>query len=133
MDICCGLTMVARLQSVYAEEDAVLIHDVPLLVCPTCHSSFIAPEIELDYLMFAHYCATDGVKAASLSHAIGEEKIFSILERYPEDLRCRKGVRVVSEQIDILLDLLNLAIQTKDAVWQEELKEKLQKMHSLLT
>jgi hypothetical protein len=132
MDICCGLTMVARLRSVYSEEEAVWIHDVPWLICPTCHSSLIAPDIELDYQMFAHHCATDGVKEASLADAIGEEKILAILERYPEDQRCLQGVRVIPEQIDFLLDLFNLAIRTNDKVWQAELKEKLQLLQSHL-
>lgn len=125
MDVCCGLPMVARLQSVYSEENAVLIHDVPLLVCPTCQSSTIAPCFELDYQMYAYNCGTDRLRTASLADAVGEERILAFLEKYPEDIRCHMGVRVIPEQIDILLDLLNLAIRSNDVLWQTELKKKL--------
>ncbi|GAX91435.1 hypothetical protein EFBL_3104 [Effusibacillus lacus] len=125
MDHCCGLTMVARLQDVYSE-NSVFIQDVPVLYCPTCQNSFIAPEIELDYHLFAHNCATDGLRSASLADAAGDDKILGILERYPEDIRIRTSQRVVQEQIDSTLDLLNVAKHMDDKVWQQELLERLQ-------
>lgn len=130
MDHCCGLTMVARLQNVFTE-GSVLMQDVPILFCPTCHHSLIAPEIEVDYQMFVHNCATDRVRSASLADAIGDEKILKILDLYPEDIRVKTGQRVVQEQIDSTLDLLNFAKQSGDDDWHRDLLERLKMFRDL--
>ncbi|MFC4768767.1 hypothetical protein [Effusibacillus consociatus] len=130
MDHCCGLTMVARLQNVFTE-GSVLMQDVPILFCPTCHNSLIAPEIEMDYQLYAHNCAADGVRSASLPDAIGEEKILDILDRYPEDIRVKTGQRVIREQIDSTLDLLNFAKQLGEHEWCQELLERLKLFRDL--
>ncbi|WP_018132579.1 hypothetical protein [Effusibacillus pohliae] len=130
MDHCCGLTMVARLQNVFTE-GSVLMQDVPILFCPTCHHSVIAPEIELDYQIYAHHCATDGIRSASLPDAIGDERILQILDKYPEDIRVATGQRVVQEQIDMTLDLMNFAKQIDDQDWYQELVERLRMFREL--
>lgn len=130
MDNCCGLTMVARLQNVYTE-GSVLVQDVPLLFCPTCQYSLIAPDIELDYQLFAHNCETDGVRSGSLTDAAGEDKILAVLEKYPEDERIHTGQRVIREQFDITLDLLNFAQSMQDLEWSRELVERLRMFRQL--
>ncbi|MFD2171381.1 hypothetical protein [Tumebacillus lipolyticus] len=124
--LCCGLSMIAIMRSVYSD-GGVLIHDVPLLCCPTCHRSHLAPELELDFIMLAHHAETDGVKVASLQEAIGSEKIEQVLHTYPEDERHRSGRRVLPEQIDSLLDMINLAKSLDDQKWQAELVEQLKR------
>ncbi len=124
--LCCGLSMIAIMRSVYSD-GGVLIHDVPLLCCPTCHRSHLAPELELDFIMLAHHAETDGVKIASLQEAIGSEKIEQVLRTYPEDERHRSGRRVLPEQIDSLLDMINLAKSLDDQKWQSELVEQLKR------
>lgn len=124
--LCCGLSMIAIMRSVYSD-GGVLIHDVPLLCCPTCHRSHLAPELELDFIMLAHHAETDGVKVASLQEAIGSEKIEQVLRTYPEDERHRSGRRVLPEQIDSLLDMINLAKSLDDQKWQSELVEQLKR------
>ncbi|WP_232463349.1 hypothetical protein [Tumebacillus avium] len=122
--LCCGLTMNAIMRSVYSE-GGVLIHDVPMLVCPTCHKSHLAPELELDFIMLAHHAETDGVKIASLQEAIGSDKIDRVLSAYPEDERHRTGRRVLPEQIDSLLDMINMAKSLGDETWHTELLAQL--------
>jgi hypothetical protein len=123
-DFCCGLTMVGMLRSIYSE-GGVLVHDVPMLVCPTCHKSHIAPEAEFDYIMHSHNCETDRVKVTSLKEVIGPSKIEAILKRYPEDERIRSGRRVLPEQIDALLDMINVAKSLGDESWHQELINQL--------
>lgn len=124
MDYCCGLTMVGRLQNVYTE-GSVLIQDVPILFCPTCQHSVIAPDIELDYQMYVHHCETDGVRSGRLSDVVSDEKLLAVLEQYPEDERIRTGQRVIPEQIDTVLDLLNYAQSINDHEWGNELRNRL--------
>lgn len=124
MDYCCGLTMVARLQNVYTE-GSVLVQDVPMLFCPTCQHSIIAPDIELDYQMYVHNCETDGLRSGNLANVVSEEKILGILDKYPDDERVRTGQRVTQEQIDAALDLLHYAQQLQDNEWAYELLERL--------
>lgn len=128
-DFCCGLTMVGVMNSMYSE-GGVLIHDVPMLVCPTCHNSHIAPDCELDFIMLSHNCETDRVKVSSLQEAVGEEKVNRVLGQYPEDERIRTGARVLPEQIDSTLDMINIAKLTGDEAWHEELLGQLKKLTS---
>ncbi|ASS75669.1 hypothetical protein CIG75_12160 [Tumebacillus algifaecis] len=127
--LCCGLTMVAVMRSVYSE-GGVLIHDVPMLVCPTCHHHHLAPELELDFIMLAHHAETDGVKIASLLEAIGDEKVTRVLNAYPEDERYRTGRRVLPEQVDSLLDMINMAKSLGDDAWYRELLDTLKQFTS---
>ncbi|KEO82911.1 hypothetical protein [Tumebacillus flagellatus] len=128
-DFCCGMTMVALLRSIYSE-GGVLVHDVPMLVCPTCHKSHIVPDLEFDYIMLTHYCETDRVKVTSLRDAVGESKVADALSKYPEDERIRTGRRVVPQQIDSVLDLINVAKGMGDQTWHDELMEQLKKFSS---
>ncbi|HEU4962389.1 MAG TPA: hypothetical protein VFV52_00805 [Bacilli bacterium] len=128
-DFCCGLTMVCVMRSIYSE-GGVLVHDVPMLVCPTCHKSHIAPDIEFDYIMLSHYCETDRVKVTSLKDAIGEPKLRDVQKKYPEDERIRSGRRVLPTQIDSLLDMINVAKNLGDEDWHEELLEQLKTFSS---
>jgi hypothetical protein len=123
-DFCCGLTMTVILRSIYSE-GGVLVHDVPMLVCPTCHKSHIAPEVQFDYIMLTHYCETDRVKVTSLKEAIGSKKIEELQERYPEDERIRTGRRVLPQQVDALLDLVNVAKGLGDEEWHQQLLDQL--------
>lgn len=123
-DFCCGLTMVGMMRSMYSE-GGVLIHDVPMLVCPTCHKSHVAPDIEFDYIMLAHYCETDRVRVTSMKEAVGPDKIRDVLKKYPEDDRVRTGRRVLPEQIDSLLDMINVAKTLEDQSWHQELLDQL--------
>lgn len=123
-DFCCGLTMVAMIRSIYSE-GGVMIHDVPMLVCPTCHKSHVAPDIEFDFIMHAHYCETDRVKVASLRDAIGDNKLQAVQKKYPDDERVRTGRRVLPQQVDSLLDLINVAKKLGDEEWHDELLTQL--------
>jgi hypothetical protein len=116
--------MVGMMRSMYSE-GGVLIHDVPMLVCPTCHKSHVAPDIEFDYIMLAHYCETDRVRVTSMKEAVGPDKIRDVLKKYPEDDRVRTGRRVLPEQIDSLLDMINVAKTLEDQSWHQELLDQL--------
>lgn len=123
-DFCCGLTMVAMMRSIYSE-GGVLVHDVPMLVCPTCHKSSIAPDVEFDYIMHSHNCESDRVKVTSLKDVVGYGKIDTVLKRYPDDERIRSGRRVLPEQVDTLLDMINVAKSLEDEAWHQELLDQL--------
>ncbi|MGZ4106604.1 MAG: hypothetical protein ACXVOI_08465 [Tumebacillaceae bacterium] len=123
-DFCCGLTMVVMMRSIYSE-GGVLVHDVPMLVCPTCHKSHIAPDVEFDYIMHTHNCETDRVKVTSLKEVIGPHKISEVQKKYPEDERTKTGRRVLPEQIDSILDLINVAKSIGDEEWHQELLTQL--------
>ncbi|MDI3257821.1 MAG: hypothetical protein QJR01_08895 [Kyrpidia sp.] len=124
MDFCCGMTMVASLQNVYAE-GPVFIHDVPVLVCPTCNRWHIAPAVSSDFTMIAHNCATDGLREANFRELVGEDRVKEILEAYPPDERVLLDRRYIPDQVDALLDLINLARSTGDVEWEAELKDRL--------
>ena len=123
-DFCCGLTMVAMLRSIYSE-GGVLIHDVPMLVCPTCHNSHVAPDVEFDFIMHAHNCETDRVKVTSLRDAVEISKLEEVQKKYPDDERMRTGRRVLPQQVDWLLDLINVAKKLGDDEWHDELMKQL--------
>ncbi|ADG06192.1 hypothetical protein [Kyrpidia tusciae] len=124
MDFCCGMTMVASLQNVYAE-GPVFIHDVPVLTCPTCNRWHIAPAVSSDFAMIAHNCATDGLREANFRELVGEDRVKEVLDMYPPDERVLLDRRYIPDQVDALLDLINLARATGDNTWEEELKTRL--------
>ncbi|MBX6396518.1 MAG: hypothetical protein IRY98_12625 [Alicyclobacillaceae bacterium] len=130
MDFCCGMTMVASLQNVYAE-GSVIVHDVPVLVCPTCNKWHIAPAVSLDFTMIVHNCATDGVREANFRELVGEERIQEVLNAYPPDERVLFDQRYIPDQVDALLDLINLARACGDADWENELKARLKTITEL--
>lgn len=121
--------MVGLMRSIYSE-GGVLVHDVPMLVCPTCHKSHIAPDVEFDYIMLTHYCETDRVKVTSLKEAIGDPKIRDVMKKFPEDERVRTGRRVLPVQIDSVLDMINVAKNLGDEAWHDELMEQLKTFSS---
>jgi len=129
VDYCCGLTMVAELRTVYTEGGSI-IHDVPFLFCPTCHRSIIAPDVDFDFTMYAHYCETDGLKVASLADVVVREKLLDILHVYAHDERVKNQKRVLPEQIDAVLDLLNVAKSLNDSEWHFELTNRLTALHA---
>lgn len=128
-DFCCGLTMVAMMRSIYSE-GGVLVHDVPMLVCPTCHKSHIAPDVEFDYIMHSHNCESDRVKVTSLKDVVSAGQIDTVFKRYPDDERIRSGRRVLPEQVDILLDMINVAKSLEDEAWHQELLDQLKTFSS---
>jgi len=128
-DFCCGLTMVVLLRSIYSE-GGVLVHDVPMLVCPTCHKSHIVPDVEFDYVMLSYYCETDRVKVTSLRDVIGTQKVEQLCRQYPEDDRLRTGRRVLPQQVDAVLDMINVAKRLEDEEWHQELLDQLKTFHS---
>jgi hypothetical protein len=124
MDLCCGLTMVGILKSVFTD-GAVWIHDVPFLFCPTCEDLKLAPQFELDYVMHAHHCESDKVKSSNFADAVGPEKLLGFLDRYPEDVRMVENIRVTQEQIDMALDMILLLRDSENSEWLDEWRERL--------
>ena len=124
MDFCCGTTMMARLGPLYSE-GRMLLADVPFLVCPTCGHTVVAPAVELDVTMYAHYCDTDGVDHASLFDVVDQARIQETLDAYP-DPRTDDAPFVTEAQLDHMLDLWLLATDWSDADWLADIRAKLQ-------
>jgi len=130
MDFCCGTSMIGRLAPLHTEGGA-LVTDVPFLYCHTCGLTVVAPEIEFDVTMFAHYCETDGVKSASLFDVIDKERILSIIEEYSSNSSTLEYPYVISEQLDHMLDLWNFAADIGDDQWRQSIKETLLLLHKV--
>ena len=131
MDFCCGTTMSARIATLTTDGGASLT-DVPFLYCRTCGHMVIAPTVELDVVMYAHFCDTDGLKLTSLCDVVDRSKIETILQEYPEPSDEFTAL-IADEQIDHLLDVWNFASQIGDKEWIEEVKTSLFKLHKLLS
>ncbi len=131
MDFCCGSTMSARIATLYTDGGATLT-DVPFLYCRTCGQLTIAPAVEIDVVMYTHFCDTDGVKQASLYDVVDRSIIDMIIQEYPEPNEAFT-LLIADEQINHLLDVWNFASQIGDNAWIEEVKSSLFKLHEILS
>ncbi len=123
MDFCCGTTMTGRLASLHTDGGTQLT-DVPFLYCLTCGHTVVAPAVEFDVTMYAHYCDTDSVRQASLCDVVNREKIQAVLDEYAGPIDIPHPIATV-EQIDHMLDVWNFAAQIGDAAWIEDVKNTL--------
>lgn len=129
MDFCCGTTMTARIAPMETEGGSLLT-DVPFLLCNTCGHMVIAPNLEFDVTMYAHYLETDGVKSASLMDVVDQDRILAVCQEYPETER-HDGPYVSDAQLDHMLDLWNIATYFGDAAWIDDIKERLLVLHKV--
>lgn len=122
MGFCCGATMVGAVGTL--RQGSTIIHNVPLLFCPVCHRVEVHHAVEHEFQLLLEYARGDGVQEVNLKDNIEPEMIAewrecctSFQDGYPEV--------VLREQIDMALDLMNVAKEIGDDEWEKTLKFRL--------
>lgn len=121
MSYCCGASMVGTKGTL--KHYRTQVHNVPLLFCPVCHRVEVHYKVENEYEILAEYAHGDGASEIDFQDYVTEDEdsIFeNCVNRESED-----AMVIVQRQIDMALDLLRLAKETKDEKWESELKRRL--------
>lgn len=122
MSFCCGASMIGAVGAIRSEQ--VVVHHVPLLFCPICHSVDIHHSVQEEFDLLVDYAQGDGATHVNFNDYVDcenavqmMENCISVEEGNPEEL--------YREQIDNALDLLGIAKQLGDIKWEATLKERL--------
>ncbi|MFC5648262.1 hypothetical protein ACFPYJ_03845 [Paenibacillus solisilvae] len=121
MSFCCGASMIGT--SGTLKHFRTHIHNVPILFCPVCHRVDIHHMIENEYEILAEYAHGDGASEVDFIEYVEQEEktLFeNCVNNENED-----PMDVVTNQIDMALDLLCFAKQIVDEAWEAELKKRL--------
>ena len=122
MSFCCGASMIGTTGSI--RQHRTMIHRVPILFCPICHRVEVHYLVEHEFELVAQYAKEDQVAevdfseyADAPSRAILFENCVHIESDDPMDL--------MMNQIDMALDLLQIAKALDDIEWEHQLKNRL--------
>ncbi|SFS48591.1 hypothetical protein [Paenibacillus sp. BC26] len=121
MSFCCGASMIGTNGTL--KHFRTHIHNVPILFCPVCHRVEIHHMIENEYEILAEYAHGDGASEVDFIEYVEQEEkeLFeNCVNNENED-----PMDVVTNQIDMALDLLSFAKQIADEAWEAELKKRL--------
>lgn len=125
MSFCCGASMIGTKGSIrYLRTQ---IHNVPIVFCPVCHRIEVHHLVEDEYEILAEYAHGDGageIDFEDYSDASSLDGLFeNCVNREHED-----PLALVTNQIDMALDLLRVAKALDDAEWEHQLKNRLRVM-----
>ncbi|REE85184.1 hypothetical protein A8990_113102 [Paenibacillus taihuensis] len=121
MSFCCGASMIGTNGTL--KHFRTHIHNVPILFCPVCHRVEIHHMIENEYEILAEYAHGDGASEVDFIEYVEQEEqeLFeNCVNNENED-----PMEVVTNQIDMALDLLCFAKQISDESWEQDLKRRL--------
>ncbi|HZG74632.1 MAG TPA: hypothetical protein VEZ72_02125 [Paenibacillus sp.] len=125
MSFCCGASMIGTKGSI--RHLRTQIHNVPIVFCPVCHRIEVHYLVEDEYEILAEYAQGDGageVDFEDYSDAPAQDVLFE---------NCVNGehedpLALVTNQIDMALDLLRVAKGLDDVEWEYQLKNRLRVM-----
>jgi len=127
MSFCCGASMIGTKGSI--RHLRTQIHNVPILFCPVCHRIEVHHLVEGEYEILAEYAQGDGAEEVDFedySDIASKVALFdNCVNQDHED-----PLTLVSNQIDMALDLLQVAKALDDVEWQYQLKNRLRVMSS---
>jgi len=125
MSFCCGASMIGTKGSI--RHLRTQIHNVPILFCPVCHRIEVHHLVEDEYEILAEYAQGDGateVDFEDYSDAPSRDILFeNCVSQENED-----PLSLVTNQIDMALDLLRVAKALDDVEWEYQLKNRLRVM-----
>ncbi|WP_274363402.1 hypothetical protein [Paenibacillus thermotolerans] len=125
MSFCCGASMVGTKGTL--RHLRTQIHNVPILFCPVCHRIEVHHLVEDEYEILAEYAHGDGANEVDFddySDTLARHDLFeNCVSTEDED-----PLQLVTNQIDMALDLLRVAKQLDDIEWENQLKNRLRVM-----
>ena len=125
MSFCCGASMIGTKGSI--RHLRTQIHNVPILFCPVCHRVEVHYLVEDEFEILAEYAQGDGageVDFEDYSDSPSQDALYAnCVNREDED-----PLSLVTDQIDMALDLLRIAKALDDVEWEHQLKNRLRVM-----
>ena len=122
MSFCCGASMIGTRGTL--KRMRTYIHNVPLLFCPVCHRVEVHYLVESEYEILAEYALSDGAFEVDFSEYVKDGDDGALFENCV-NFEDEEPLDVVSNQIDMALDLLLIAKRLQDTEWESQLKRRL--------
>lgn len=122
MSFCCGASMIGTKGTL--KHVRTHIHHVPILFCPVCHRIEVHYLVKHEYDILAEYAHSDGADEVDFSEYMDKKSNF--LYDNCVNHEGEEPMDVVTNQIDLSLDLLVFADSLNDDKWKDELKKRLQ-------
>ncbi len=122
MSFCCGASMIGTKGNI--RHLRTQIHNVPILFCPVCHRIEVHHLVEDEYEILAEYAHCDGaaeVDFEDYSNAPANDALFENCVNHENE----DPLALVTNQIDMALDLLCVAKELHDPEWEHQLKNRL--------
>ncbi|MFC7441916.1 hypothetical protein [Laceyella putida] len=123
MGYCCGASMIGFIGSY--RQQSIMVHQVPLMFCPVCHSIEVHPAVKEEFDLVVEYAQEDRVREVTLRETITPEMIAEWKEAGISFQETDDLEPILREQIDHSLDLLRVSKVLNDKEWGEELKHRL--------
>jgi hypothetical protein len=123
MSFCCGASMIGTRGTL--KHDQTLIHNVPLLFCPVCHRTKVHFLVENEFEILAEFASSDGAREVDFADYVDMSSQEWLYENCVNSTELEDPQDVMRTQIDMALDLLSIARQIGDVIWQEQLKKRL--------
>lgn len=123
MSFCCGASMIGTRGTL--KHDETHIHNVPLLFCPVCHRTEVHFLVENEFEILAEFSSSDGAREVDFADYVDVSDQKWLYENCVSSAEFEDPLDMMRNQIDMALDLLIFARQTKDVIWQEQLKKRL--------
>lgn len=123
MSFCCGASMIGTRGTL--KHMRTRIQNVPLLFCPVCHRVEVHYLIENEYEILAEYAHGDGALEIDFEDFVDMKHTADLYDNCVND-EDEDPMSIVTNQIDMALDLLTVAKSISDSEWEEQLKKRLQ-------
>lgn len=123
MSFCCGASMIGTRGTLKHNETH--IHNVPLLFCPVCHRTEVHFLVENEFEILAEFACGDGAREVDFADYVDVADQQWLYENCVNSAEFEEPMDVMRTQIDMALDLLTIARQMEDVIWQEQLKKRL--------
>lgn len=122
MSFCCGASRIGAMGSMRHFD--TVIRNVPLVFCPVCHRVDVHYLIVEEYALLAEFAHVDQAAEVDFSDFVEVEdhdRLFANCVNHDEE----DPLDITLIQIDMALDLLLVAKQWEDAVWEQQLINRL--------
>jgi hypothetical protein len=127
MSFCCGASMIGTKGSI--RHLRTQIHNVPILFCPVCHRIEVHHLVEDEYEILAEYAQGDGATEVDFED-YSDTPLRDVLFENCVNQEHEDPLALVTNQIDMALDLLRVAKAMDDVEWEYQLKNRLRVMSS---
>ncbi|MFD2671227.1 hypothetical protein [Marinicrinis sediminis] len=122
MSFCCGASMIGTRGTLKHLRSH--IHNVPLMYCPVCHRVEVHHEVETEYEILAEYAHADGAQEVDFEDYVPLKDRDQFYENCVNTEK-ESPLDLITNQIDIALDLLSFAKKINDDTWVNQLHHRL--------
>ncbi|WP_128896141.1 hypothetical protein [Longirhabdus pacifica] len=123
MSFCCGASMIGDTGNLRYNKTHII--NVPMLFCPVCKRTEVHHRVQQEFEILAEYAQDDLAIEVDFQQYFHAEKLEHLYDNCV-NTESDTEQNIVSDQINIALDLLLFAQSIQDKDWEGKLKHRLQ-------